>query len=227
MATYTDRYGLQLTAHTHAAADDYMAGIDTALALNMGAQEHFQAAITADAHFALAHIALAREFQYRGQPAEAQVCKTRALQCMDGITRRERQHLEAMACAVDGDGPTALALIRTHIQEFPRDAFLLKQADGPFGLLGFGGDQEHLEANFALLESVAKAYGDDWWFLSAYAFAHNELGRHAAARQMVEQALERHPRSGHSAHTLAHVFFETGEHQPGVAFLESSLAAIS
>lgn len=49
--------------------------------------------------------------------------------------RRERQRGTALAKAVDGDGPGALALIYEHVQEFPRDVFVLKPADGPFGLL--------------------------------------------------------------------------------------------
>jgi len=221
--TYTDRYGLPLSTPERGAAEHYIEGIDRALALNMGAQESLEAAIAVDTHFAMAHIALAREFQYRGQNTAAQASKVKALQCVDGVTRREQQHVEALAKAIDGDGPSALALIREHVQEFPRDAFLLKQADGPFGLLGFGGGQDRLEANFALLDSVAEAYGDDWWFLSAYAFAHNELGYHEKARRLVQRALERHPQSGHSAHTMAHVFFETGDHSGGVEFLEGWL----
>jgi tetratricopeptide (TPR) repeat protein len=114
-------------------------------------------------------------------------------------------------------------LIREHVQEFPRDAFLLKQADGPFGLIGFGGSQDRLETNFALLDSVAEAYGDDWWFLSAYAFAQNELGYHEKAQRLVQRALKLHPHSGHSAHTMAHVFFETGDHSAGAEFLEGWL----
>jgi Flp pilus assembly protein TadD len=171
----------------------------------------------------MAHIALAREFQYRDNITAAQTSKAKALQCMDGVTRRERQHIEALAKAVDGDGPSTLALIREHVPEFPRDVFLLKQADGPFGLIGFGGGQDRLEANFALLDRVAEAYGDDWWFLSAYAFAHNELGHHEQARRLVQRALELHPHSGHSAHSMAHVFFETGDHSGGAAFLEGWL----
>jgi len=137
-ATYEDRYGLPLSTPVSAAAEHYIAGIDRALALTLGAQTSLEAAIAADERFAMAHIALAREFQYRGQNAAAQASKTKALQYMAGVTRRERQHIAALAKAVDGDGPTALALIHEHVQEFPRDAFLLKQADGPFGLIGFG-----------------------------------------------------------------------------------------
>src|SRR5215471_10812798 len=169
-AMYEDRYGLPLSAQEQAAAEHYIEGIDCALALSVGAQARLEAAIAADPGFGMAHVALAREFQYRGNIAAAQASKVQALQCMDGVSRRERQHIEALAKAVDGDGPGALALIHEHVQEFPRDAFLLKQADGPFGLIGFGGGQDRLEANFALLDSVAEAYGDDWWFLSAYAF---------------------------------------------------------
>jgi len=222
-ATYEDRYGLPLSAQGQAAAEHYMEGIDCALALSVGAQANLEAAIAADPGFAMAHIALAREFQYKGNIAEAQASKVKALQCIDGVTRRERQHIEALARAVDGDGPGALALIREHVQEFPRDAFLLKQADGPFGLIGFGGSQDRLETNFALLDSVAEAYGDDWWFLSAYAFAQNELGYHEKARRLVQRALKLHPHSGHSAHTMAHVCFETGDHSAGAEFLEGWL----
>src|SRR5262245_37810010 len=222
-ATYEDRYGLPLSAQGQEAAEHYMEGIDRALALSVGAQASLDAAIAADPNFAMAHIALARELQYRGKIVEAQASKAQALQCMEGVTRREQQHIEALARAVDGDGPGALALIREHMQVFPRDAFLLKQADGPFGLIGFGGDQDRLEANFGLLDSVAEAYDDDWWFLSAYAFAHNELGYHEKARRLVQRALELHPQSGHSAHTMAHVFFETGDHRGGAEFLEGWL----
>src|SRR5262249_10347437 len=222
-ATYEDRYGLPLSAQGQEAAERYMEGIDRALALGVDAQASLEAAIAADADFAMAHIALAREFQYRGNIAAAQASKLKALHTLEGVTRRGRQTIEGPGRAVDGDSPGALALIREHVQEFPRDAFLLKQADGPFGLIGFGGSQDRLEANFALLDSVAEAYGDDWWFLSAYAFAHNELGYHEKARRLVQRALEHHPQSGHSAHTMAHVFFETGDHSGGVEFLEGWL----
>lgn len=223
--TYTDRYGLPVTAASPEAAAHYLAGVDCALAMQMGAQAHFEAALAADPACALAHMALAREHQYRGQSAAAQASKARALHALDGVTRREQQHVTAMATAVDGDGPTALRLVREHLQDFPRDAWLLKQADGPFGLIGFSGMQERLEANFALLDSVAAAYGDDWWFLSAYAFAQNELGHHETARRLVQRALELYPQSGHSAHTMAHVYFETGEHAEGADFLASWMPA--
>lgn len=222
-ASGVDRYGLPLTTALPIAAERYIVGIDSALAHNVGAQASLEAALAADPNFAMAHIALARLFQYDGNLQAARASKEQALACLTGVTRRERQHVLAMATAIDGDGPGALALIREHMQDFPRDAFLLKQADGPFGLIGFGGSPQRLEENFALLKSVAQAYGDDWWFLSAYAFAHNELGYFQEASDLAERAMERNPNSGHSAHTMAHVFFETGDAAGGAAFLDEWL----
>src|SRR5688500_17789795 len=121
-----DHYGLQLSTASAEAAELYGASIDIMLALNAEAQENLDAAIAHDEDFALAHIALAWWFQYAGEMAQAQVSKRRALECLDGVTRRERQHVTALAKAVDGDGPGALALIYEHLQEFPRDAFVLK-----------------------------------------------------------------------------------------------------
>jgi hypothetical protein len=100
------------------------------LALNDGARENLDAAIAHDEDFALPHIALARWFQYAGDMAHAQASKLRALECLDGVTRREQQHVTAQATAVDGDGPGALALVYEHLQAFPRDAFVLKQVEG-------------------------------------------------------------------------------------------------
>jgi hypothetical protein len=108
----------------------------------MGSQASLEAAIAAAPDFALAHVALARGWQYEGNIPAAQTSKAQALASLDGVTRRERQHVNALARAIDGDGPGVLALVYEHLQEFPRDAFVLKQADGPFGLLGFGGSQD-------------------------------------------------------------------------------------
>ncbi len=218
-ATFQDRYGLPLSTPSQQAVTHYMTGVDCALAHSQGSQESLQAALMHDPDFAMAHIALARGCQFEGNLPAAHASKSRALECLQGVTTRERQHVKAMATAMDGDGPAALALIREHIQDFPRDALLLKQADGPFGLIGFSGSQQRLQENLALLDSVATAYGEDWWFLSAYAFAHNELGCHNEARRLAQRSLDGNPHSGHTAHTLAHIFFETGDSQGGADFL--------
>src|SRR5918911_3223849 len=81
-ATYEDRYGLPLSARGREAAEHYMEEIDRALALGVDAPASLEAAVAADDDFAMAHIALAREFQYRGNITAAQASKSKALQCM-------------------------------------------------------------------------------------------------------------------------------------------------
>jgi tetratricopeptide (TPR) repeat protein len=216
---FTDRYGLALSTNSARAAEAYCRGLDHALAAEAEAEACFREARQEDPGFALAHIAEARLLQFRMQPKEAREAADRALQVVGGATRRERQHVECIATAVAGDSAGALARVREHLAEFPRDAFVLSQATGVYGLIGFSGRLERNEEQLALLESLAPAYGDDWWFLSQLAFAYNELFRHREAQATVERSLEGNPRNGHAAHTVAHIAYETGDAAGGAAFL--------
>jgi hypothetical protein len=221
---FRDRYGLDLTTSSQDAADAYVRGIDAALAFNSGAEDALRQAIAADPGFALAHVALARQLQLAADPAAARH-RELAEAAAPTATRRERQHIEAMLPALEGNGPRALALMREHLAEFPRDAYLLFQVIGPFGLVAFGGSEDWRRETYSLLDPMATAYGDDWWFLTTHAFACNELYQFERARGLAERSLEIFLLQGNGAHTLAHVFFETGDVSSGDAFLGSWLPA--
>jgi pentatricopeptide repeat protein len=75
-----------------------------------------------------------------------------------------------------------------------------------------------------MLTRLAPAWGDDWWFAGAYAFAHHELDRLDEARRLAEHSLARQPRNAAGAHPLAHVFFESNNHADGVGFLADWIA---
>ena len=222
-ATFTDRYGLEMTADSQAAADHYMEGIDLTLSADAGAPEKFEAAIEADEGFALGYAALARLRQLSGDREAAKRLINRARRFADGLGRRERQHVSAINSIINDDLTTALASVREHIKEFPRDAFVLAPATSVLGLIGFSGRQGRNVEQLQFLDTVAKHYEDDWWFLTTYAFAHNEAGDSTAALSLVERALELRPRNGHGAHTMAHVHFETGQADEGVTFLRDWL----
>ncbi len=223
MGNFTDRYGLALSTQSAAAAASYSEAVDLNLAGSVGVEETLAEAVEADAGFALAHAALARTHQFRGRFPEAREAITRARELVEGATRREQSHVAAVAVAVEGNSKRALELVKEHAAEFPRDAFVLSQANGPFGLIGFGGGPDWRQEQFALLAPLEAAYGDDWWFLSALSFAHNELYHFEEARRLAERSLALHPRSGHGSHTMAHVFFETGGYGEGGAFLDGWL----
>lgn len=220
---FTDRYGLALTTSSARAAELYSVGLDHSLAAEAQAEQCFAAAREEDPGFALAHIAEARMLQFRGRPAEAKAAATRARELAPAATRREQQHIDCIATAVDGDPVGALARLRAHIVEFPLDAFVLSQACGVYGLIGFSGRLERNEEQLALLEPLANAYADDWWFLSQIAFAYNELFRHEEARRAVERSLAGYERNGHASHTVAHIAYETGDAEGGAAFMREWL----
>src|SRR5215208_769027 len=223
---FTDRYGLPLSTGSARAAELYVEGIDRTLASGPGPDRLLEEAIAADEGFALAQVALARGEQFRGLIPQARARAARARELVAGATARERGHVEAMATAIEqGGGPGALAAVREHVSAFPRDAFVLSQASGVFGLIGFSGRQDRNEEQFALLDGVAGEYGDDWWFLSAYGFAHTELFRFEEGRRLVERSLALYERNANGAHALGHVFYETGDAAGGAAFLDGWLPA--
>ena len=74
-----------------------------------------------------------------------------------------------------------------------------------------------------MLDGLAPAYGDDWWFLGSYAFTHHEVDRFEESRRLADRSLALKPSNAGAAHPMAHVFFETNDHRSGAAFLDSWL----
>ncbi len=214
-----DRYGLPLSTSSAVAGRAYAEGVDRFLAAHAGAEECFDRAVAADPAFALAHVGRARSLQLLGKGALAQEAAAQARARTAALDRRERRHVEALGLAVAGQGARALALIREHVAEFPRDAMALAAANGVYGLIGFSGRQERNEEMLALLESVAPAYGDDWWFLGAHGFARTEALGWKAGAPLIERALALAPRNAHAAHAWAHVCYERGADRDGTAFV--------
>jgi len=218
-----DRYGLPLSTSSAAAGQAYVEGVDRFLASHAGAETCFDRAVAADPAFALAHVGRARSLQLLGRGALAQEAAAQARALAASLDRRQRRHVEALGLAVAGQGARALALIREHVAEFPRDAMALAAANGVYGLIGFSGRQERNEEMLALLESVAPAYGEDWWFLGAHGFARTEALGWKAGAPLVERALALAPRNAHAAHAWAHVCYEQGADQDGTAFVAAWL----
>ncbi len=216
-----DRYGLALATHSAAAAEGYVEGVDRLLSLNAGAAEGLRRAVEADQGFALPHAARAILLRFRGEAEEAKASAQHALALSAGISRRERQHLEIVAAYVVGEAARALALIREHLAEFPRDALLLSQAAF---VLNASGRRDRQRELIALVEAAAPAYGDDWWFQGLAAIAYQEVDELERARRLAQRSLEVFPRNASAAHPLAHVFYETDDHAGGVDFLRGWIA---
>ena len=216
----TDRFELPLTAASGEAVADYVAAVDLLLSANVGADALLERAIAADPDFALAHIARARLLQLQARIGEAREAAVRARSLAGRLSPRERRHIEAIALAIGGAAPEALAAVRAHAAEYPRDALPLSLALGVFGLLGFSGRRDHHQAQLALLEELAGPWGEDWWFLGYLGWARIETGAAAAGTPLVERSLALNPRNAHGAHQRAHGYFEAGDAAGGADFVE-------
>jgi hypothetical protein len=215
-----DRYGFSLSTASPEARDAYVTGVDLSLSANHGAEEQFRRAIACDESLAVAHAALARTLQVHHKPGEAKAAAARARELASSLPHRERSHVNALATVIDGGGAAGLAAVKVHLTAYPRDAMVLAPCTGVFGLIGFSGRAGREVELLELLDPLAGVYGDDWWFTSAHAFAQVEVGEVERARATIERSLAVHPRNANAAHILAHIHYEGGEREAGLAYLE-------
>ncbi len=215
----TDRYGLELSTTSVEARDAYVEAADKVLSANGGVETSLATALEADAEFALAHAAVARQHQKIGRPREARAAAEVASELVVHATRREQQHVEILSRMVNGKVPEALKLTHEHAAEYPRDALALAPSCGVFGSIGFSGRVDRERELLALLDSVATHYDDDWWFQTVHAFALTETGDWVEGRALAERSLAQFRANPNAAHTLAHALYEAGADAAALEFL--------
>ena len=216
-----DRYGLPLSTESAAARDAYVEAMDLFLGANAGSERAFARAGLEDPSFALAHAGRARALQMRGRGREAAAAMAEARGAANGCSAREAGHLRALGLLIDGDGPGAYAAILAHLGEWPLDAMIAQPCCGVFGLIGFSGRAGREAEQLAFTDRLAPHYGDDWWFLAQHGFSQVETGQVAEAEANLERALAGNPRNANAAHIRAHVHYEAGEREEGLARLDS------
>jgi hypothetical protein len=220
---FEDQYGLPLSTTSAAARDAYIEGTNLLLNAGAGPQRAYERAIAADRAFALAHAGRARALFLAARIPEARNAAAEARALASRLPQRERINAEVVFLTVEGAAPQAYALAREHLKGHPRDAMVLAPCTGVFGLIGFSGRKGRELELLELMESLAPYYGDDSWFLGQLAFAKVEAGDTAGARSPIERAVALDPKSAHNAHVQAHVHYEAGERETGLAGLRQWL----
>jgi tetratricopeptide (TPR) repeat protein len=220
-----DRYGNELSTTSAAAAHAWTEGADRFLAADADALAQFDRAIAEDDAFALAHAGRARVLLLYGRMSEARTSVEQALACAASATTRERKHIDIVAALAAGDANGALALIRTHVERYPRDAFALQPATNVFGLIGLSGRAGREQEVFDLLQPLAGEYGNDWWYLGTLGFWHTELGRLDEGLEFNRRAFDLNSRNANAVHGLAHAWYERGETEAAIRFLDEFLDA--
>lgn len=219
----TDRYGLPLSTTSAAARDAYVEGVDLLLTVYPGATAAFDLALAADPRFALAHVGKARAAQVAANLDAMRASLATALSFVESASARERSHIDVFRHLFSGQPVEALAALRAHVKTWPRDVLILSLAANQGGLIGMCGLPGREQDLVDFLGGFVPHYGEDWWFDAHYAMALSEIGRHDEARPLIERSLAQFKRNAYGAHAFAHLCYETGERDAGIAFMREWL----
>ena len=221
----TDHHGLDLTATSPAARDAYDQGCDLMLGAYPGAAEAFATALAADQDLALAHVAIARLHQMRGDMQAARAALSEATSKTPSLSPREASHIAYFNLVFAGQPDAALAALTAHLKKYPRDAMALSTCMTPSGLIGFSGRLGREREQTEFLARLAPHYQDDGWFAAHHAHALIEDGKTPQARTWLEKAATLTPRNPWMAHARAHLHYEEGDGEAARSFLAAWLPA--
>ena len=174
--------------------------------------------MAADPGFAQAHAALAllgHEWGAVGSWRQA-LQAAHAAAADRHLDDREVSFLDAVTTRLRSDEETGAAALLRHIRLFPRDALAVSVAVPTVAFGGLTSGRQTAQ----LVEGLGRTYGDDWWYAGQLAFVRQDQERWGEAEELASYALSVEPSSGHAVHARAHVYYETGQHTEGLAWLD-------
>lgn len=216
-----DPLGLPLSTTAEAAAT-YNAGLERVMRLQSGGEELIREAAELDPDFAVAHAALAMLGHEAGADVDVQHSLTAAREAIRKRgDAREASLVDVVGRRVDDVRETGARALMAHIATHPRDVLAVSAA---VPTIAFSGVTDVQREAWDVVESLAPAYGDHWWYISLLAFTRQDQGRWGEAGLLAESALSCEPASGHAVHAQAHVLYETGQHETGRVWLDHWVA---
>ncbi|GAA3598978.1 hypothetical protein GCM10022223_12960 [Kineosporia mesophila] len=212
-----DLLGLPLSTTAEAAAS-FNAGLERVMRLEAGAEDLLREATEHDPDFALAHAALAMLGHEAGAHADvtASLAAAQRAVALKGDDR-ERSFVDVIERRVRDVRRSGAQALIAHIAAYPRDVLAVSAA---VPTIAFSGVTDLQQETWALVEGLAPAYGDHWWYISLLAFTRQEQSRFEEAALLAESALACEPSSGHAVHAQTHVMYETGQHDEGRVWLD-------
>lgn len=212
-----DLYGLQLST-SQDAAELYNDALGRLLRLESDPEEPLLRAIAVDPEFALGYAALAVLSHEFGIDDHTAHYLNQANTLLGNTSTRERAFIAAYERRVAGDYSTLLSYLLDH----PRDVLGVSIA---IPTIAFSGAYDVADDAWVALEQMASHFQHDWWYDGMLAFARQDQGRMAEARDLAERSLAAEPRGGNAAHAAAHVYLETGEHELGLRWIDDWIAS--
>jgi uncharacterized NAD(P)/FAD-binding protein YdhS len=217
-----DRYDLALSTTLESAAA-WNAALNAISTLQSGAEVSLREAVKADPGFAMGHAALALVGHEWGAPVDVEASLHAAVDTAQlRGDARERSFVQTVVTRLTGSTADGDRDLLRHVSDYPLDAFAVSMA---LPSIAFSGLTQPVEQSWALADRLALSYGDDWWFAGVLAFVRQDQERWEDAERLAGRSLGAVPGSGHAAHALTHVFYETGEHAEGVRWLDQWIDA--
>jgi uncharacterized NAD(P)/FAD-binding protein YdhS len=216
-----DPLGLAISTTAEAAAA-FNAGVERVMRLQSGGEDLMREAVELDPGFAVGHAALAMLGHEAGATADVPASLAAAQEAAGRrADERERSFVDVVTRRVaDVRGSGVQALV-SHLAQFPRDVLA---ASAAVPTIAFSGVTDVQQEAWDLVEGLAPAYGDHWWYISLLAFTRQDQSRFDEAGMLAESALSCEPSSGHAVHAQTHVLYETGQHEGGRVWLDHWVA---
>ncbi|WP_370618355.1 FAD/NAD(P)-binding protein [Mumia qirimensis] len=212
-----DPLGLPIST-TAEAATAYNAGLERLMRLQDDVEVPLREAVALDPDFALGHATLALLGHEAGADADVQASLEAALQAvLKRGDERERSLVDVVAQRVKDVRHQGARALMNHIAGHPRDILAVSAA---VPTIAFSGVTDVQQEAWDLVEGLAPAYGDHWWYISLLAFTRQDQNRFEEAGLLAESALSCEPSSGHAVHAQTHVMYETGQHEGGRVWLD-------
>ena len=220
-ADITDVRGLSVTAPNRAAIERLDAVIDDIYYYRLGVQDRLDALLQEFPEFVLAHVLKGYSLMTEGTLDAHPRARAHLLQAeVLSANRRERLHQEALRAWIAQDLSARAAAWDQIVVEWPLDLLAFRQYTGS---LFWTGDKQHqVEVTTGVAGHWSPETPGRGHFLSAHAFAMEEIGQYEAAERCAREALAIQPQDLWALHGLAHVFEMQGRVREGIEQLSDA-----
>lgn len=220
-ADLVDVRGLSVSAASPAAVERFDVLIDDLYYYRLGVQDRLDALLQQYPDFGLAHVLKGYSLMTDGTLDLHAKARAHLLQAEAWPANpRERLHQEALRAWIAQDLSARAAAWEQILVQWPLDLLALRQHTGA---LFWSGDKRHQAEVSAGVASQWGAQTPGYaHFLSAHAFAMEEVGHYAVAERYARQALALQPQDLWALHGLAHVFEMQGRVREGIELLSDA-----
>ena len=213
--------GLAITTESNIAAEKLAQGIDSFNRWRVDMMGYIDAAIENDPTCVMAHtlkgLALVGGRNNRFAPM-IEDCLTQAKAHAANTSTREQDYVKALEAIRSNRIHDAVVILEAMLNNHPTDllAHRLVQQE-----LFWNGEARWMRDIAARAMPAWSADSPDYgWFLSVYAFSHEEAGDYQTAERAGREAVARNSKDCWGTHAIAHVLEMQGRHTEGVAWLE-------